>query len=253
MKAKAIIAVLFWGLVIFAGAALAGPPVRPMVISGEALAEGKTLPEGTVLKFMAGQFELGAKVLVSEEGISYVRLVIPTFDPDRKELPGGREGDLVKFVSLGSYALTDVPPVKWKKGLNVKSDFLVKQVLKERPSIASASAVHDGEKWALKCAINPVVQKGLDPASVAYRLKWFYLRKTPGDEKLPDGKPKRSVFVKEELLKDIKPGAESTVEYKDKTADMKFFRLLLTPVMPDGQVGPSVVRDVVPVTTKGEL
>ena len=208
-------------LLMFAGTAYAGPPVRPMVISGEALAEGKPLLDGTVLKFMVGQFDMESKVIVSEEGISYVRMVIPAFDPDRKEIPGGRDGDLVMFTSAGPYPLGDMPTVKWKKGLNLRRDFFVKQAIRERPAVASASSVYDGRMWVLKCSINPITQKGLEPSSVSYRTRWFYIKKTAGGEQPPDGKTKLSVFIKEDVLKDIKPGAEATVQYKDKPADLR--------------------------------
>lgn len=230
-------------------AAFAGPPARPMVITGEVLAEGKPVPEGTLLKFVIGQLEAETRIMVSEEGMSYARLVIPAYDMERKDTPGGREGDLVKFTGLGSYPLSNMPPVKWKRGQNLKRDFFIKQAINERPAIVSASAIQDGEKWSLKCSIKPIVPHGIDPASVSYRIKWFYTR----EKATVDEKKETSVFVKEDVLKDPKPGAQSSVEYAGNAADMRFFRVLLTPVLVDRSVGPSVMMDVIPIVTKGDI
>jgi len=245
-------------VLLLAGNVYAAPPAQPMVIHGEILAEGKVLPEGTELKVSVKGQEINLKTANTAEGLSIYTLKIHAYNPNKPEKPGeirAKEGDEIRFLSLGKYTLAQMPSMKWKQGMIVKKDLLVNQVLQQSPSIMSASAVQTGEKWLLKCKISPLQQEKPDSSLISYKIKWFYKKTKEAEQAAPDSKKADDVIlVKEEILKDVKVDRESEVTYEGKTTGMKYFEVVVTPeITSDGAKGPSAVKNVFPVMTQGGI
>ena len=250
--------VLLLFVLLFAGHAYAAPPAQPMVIHGEILAEGKILPEGTELKVSVKGQEISLKTANTAEGLSIYTLKIHAYNPNKPEKPGevrAKEGDEIRFLSLGKYTLAQMPSLKWKQGLIVKKDLLVNQVLQNSPSFMSASATQNGDKWVLKCKIGPLQQEKPDSSLISYKVKWFYKKTKEPEQAATDGKKADEVvLVKEETLKDVKADKESEITYDGPTKGMKYFEVVVTPEMiPDGAKGPSAVKNVFPIVTQGGI
>ncbi|MBI5233725.1 MAG: hypothetical protein HY880_05160 [Deltaproteobacteria bacterium] len=234
--------------------AFAGPPARPMVISGELLADGAPVAEGAELKITIAQAEAVVKTKQSEGGTAYYRIVLAPFDPMKPDLPRFGNGDSIRFLSLGQESLADMPPLAWKPG-TVVINVLLRTVIQEAPSILAASATQDADgKWVLKSTIRPIAPKGDADAALSYRIKWF-VRKAAGvatDDSGTQQKP-QAVKAAEETLSSISTDKESVLSYGGTLNETELFELYVTPLAGDGKNGPSVRQTVYPVQTKGAL
>lgn len=246
---KAMIGMVM-GLLLMCASAFAGPPARPMVISGELLVDGTPVAEGTELKLMVAQTEIVVKTKQHEGGTAYYRTVLAPVDPNKPEAPRFREGDTVRFLSLGQEALADIT-LPWKPGVVLKN-VLVRTDIQEVPllSIASATQGNDG-KWVLKSTIRPMARKDGN-AALSYRTKWL-VRKAAGvgtDNSGTPQEPLAVVVAEEKLSSDI---TESVLSYGGTLKETELFELYVTPLAGDGKNGPSVRQTVYPVLTKGAL
>ena len=250
---KAMIGMVM-GLLLTCASAFAGPPARPMVISGELLVDGTPVADDTELKITIAQAEAVVRTKQSEGGMAYYRIVLTPFDPMKPELPRFREGDSIRFLSLGQESLDTMPQMAWKPGTVLKN-ILVRTVIQEAPSLLAASAMQDADgKWVLKSTIHPIAPKRDADAALSYRIKWL-VRKAAGSATGDSGTPQepRAVVVAEETLSSISTDKESVLSYGGTLTETELFELYVTPLAGDGKSGPSVRQTVYPVLTKGAL
>ena len=245
---------MFMGLLLACTSAFAGPPARPMIISGELLVDGAPVAEGTELKITISQTETVVKTKQSEGGTAYYRIVLAPFDPNKPDAPKFREGDSVRFLLLGQESLDAMPQMAWKPGAVLKN-ILLRTVIQEAPSILAASATQDADgKWVLKSTIRPIASKGDGDAALSYRIKWL-VRKAAGvttDNSGTQQKP-QAVVVAEDTLPSVSADRESVLTYGGTLKDTEVFGLFVTPLTVDAKNGPSVRQTVYPVLTKGAL
>lgn len=236
--------------VVCAVPVFAGPPARPMVISGEILLDGMPVTEGTELKLLVAQTESVIATKLTEAGTSWYRVVLPPFDPSKPELQRPREGDPIKFISLGAESLATMTPLKWMSG-PVLNNVLIKTTIQKTPTILSAAAAQDSSgKWLLKAKIRPVDSLGSGNEALSYRVKWL-VRKTT--TVAPDSPEAQAVNAAEEVLRSVSTEKESSLTYADVIKNGEVFELYVTPQSQDGKNGPSARQMVNPVLTKGDL
>ena len=242
--------ILFFLLALFVGIVHAGPPKMPMVIHGEVIVDGRQVPNNTVLKVTLGRFDLSSQTTLTETEGSRYRMEIPAYDPEKTDKQGAKEGEEVKFVSLGNDSLSNISPIKWKTGSVVRQDIFIRTTVQKYPEILSASAKKEAEgKWIFKCNVKPLEQKGLEGASILYKVRWFLKKKQEGPDKEKEG---QRVLVKEDILKDLRAAKESEIKYEAQL-DEGHFEVYVTPQLNDGTKGPSAMKRVFPVITQTEL
>lgn len=228
----------------------AGPPARPMVISGEILLNGMPPAEGTELKLQVALTEVMIPTKLTEAGTSWYRIVLPPFDPSKPELQRPRPGDPIKFMALGTESLTAVTPLQWISG-PVLNNLLIKTAIQQTPTILSASAAQDSNgKWLLKAKIHPINPPGSGNEALSYRFKWL-VRKTATIA--PESPETQAVTAVEEVLPSVSTEKESALTYAGAIENDEIFELYVTPQSQDGKNGPSARQMVHPVLTRGEL
>lgn len=236
--------------IVSAALVFAGPPARPMVISGEILLNGMPPAEGTELKLMIAQTEVMIPTKLTAAGTSWYRIVLPPFDPSKPELQRPRQGDLIKFISLGAQSLASMTPLQWMSG-PVLNNVLIKTAVQKSPTILSAAAAQDSSgKWLLKAKIRPVDSQGSGNEALSYRIKWLVRKTTATAADSPEA---QAVNAAEEVLRSVNTEKESSLSYADAIKNDEIFELYVTPQSKDGKNGPSARQMVNPVLTKGDL
>src|SRR4030042_368778 len=206
--------ILFFLFTLFTGIIHAGPPKMPMVIYGEVIVDGKQVPKDTVLKVTLGRFDLSSQTTLTETEVSQYRMEIPAYDPEKTDKQGAKEGEEVRFISLANDSLSNISPIKWKTGSVVRQDIFIRTTVQKYAEILSASAKKDaGGKWTFKCNVKPLEQKGLEGASISYKVRWFLKKKQVGPDKEKEG---QMGLVKEDILKDLRAAKESEIKYDGK-------------------------------------
>lgn len=236
--------------VVCAAPLFAGPPARPMVISGEILLEGMPVAEGTELKLLVAQTEMVIATKRTDAGTSWYRVVLPPFDPSKPELQRPREGDPIKFISLGTQSLASITPLKWAAGPVLKN-VLPRTAIQKAPTILTTAATQDASgNWRLQSKIRPVDAQENAMQALSYQIKWFVRKSAPTT---PEPPATPAVPAAEEVLPSVSAEKESALTYAGTLKDDEVFELYVIPVAEDGKHGPSARQMVSPLLSKGEL
>jgi hypothetical protein len=221
-----------------------------MVISGEILLDGMPPAEGTELKLQVAQTEVLIPTKLTAAGTSWYRIVLPPFDPSKPELQRPRQGDLIKFISLGTQSLAAITPLKWASGPVLKN-VLPRTAIQKAPTILTTAAMQDSSgNWLLQSKIRPVDAQESEMQALSYQIKWLVRKSAPATPETPETP---AVPAAEEVLPAVSAEKESALAYAGALKDGEVFELYVIPVAEDGKHGPSARQMVYPLLSKGEL
>ena len=206
-----------------------GFPTQPMIVHGEILVKGQNLQGTRVLEARVGSTTVAKAKINNQFGFSSYVLEI-------KKSPKISETSEV-VLYLEDHALQD-GRMKWMKGASVNQDFIINSTIQFRPKIVSARAVKDRKEWHLSAEFKPIQQEDITADALNYHLRWYF---TPTNEEDEEAEPN---LIQERTVSSSETEQTFSLEM-GKIPDLTgFLHLVVTPLLNNGEKGPSVIQKI---------
>ena len=206
-----------------------GFPTQPMIVHGELLVKGKKVQENSLLEARLGSATVAKATVNNQFGFSSYVLEI-------KKSPSISEGSEI-MLYLDGQVLED-GRMKWMKGASVNQDFIINSTIQFRPKINKSSATKDEKNWNLYCEFKPVQQEDITADALQYHLRWYC---TPREENEEEEGPN---LIQERTVSSSETEQKFSLDVGAVPEFAGFLHLVVTPILNNGEKGPSVVKKV---------
>ena len=234
--------VVIFSLIIAFSASIAWPqvppgfPRQPMIIHGEVLVNGKAAATGSVVEAHVGSTIVAKTTINDQFGFSSYVLEIKTSAHVSKESR--------LTIKRGDYSADG--SLIWKEGDSAKKDILTNSTLNSRVTIKSTTAIKDTEGWELQCEFDPLQQEGISAEAVTYRLRWYI---SQGG----DGEDEQAKLIKENTVSSTETKQTFSLEASVIPDSTGFLHLVITPILNNGEFGPSRIKKIKIVLKEAEM
>ena len=206
-----------------------GFPTQPMIIHGEVLVKGKNAEDGSVVEAKVDSVTVANAKVRTHFGFSSYVLEI-------KKLAWFTDYDRIKIV-YGDY--TALGHLEWKKGKSAKRDILSSSTIQNRATIKTAEVVKNAKGWQLQCAFDPLQQEGITAGAVKYQIRWYFTDQTTDSE--DENEP---LMIKEKTVASTETKQTMTLEPDTLPELTGYLHLVITPILNNGELGPSVLKKI---------
>ena len=214
-----------------------GFPAQPMIVHGEVLVSGKNVGVGAVVEARAGSTTVAKTQVSNQFGFSSYVLEI-------KKSPKISSYQQITIFHGTNQAEGDLT---WKEGGSAIKDILTRSTVRNRATIKNATVAKDTSGWQLQCEFDPLQQEDITPESIKYHVRWYFTANEGGQEEV---EPK---LIMESTVASLDQKQTFSLEAGTIPDLTGFLHLVVTPILNNGELGPSAVKKIKTELKEAEL